>query len=183
MKYESIDLQNELTRIKQKKKYRILMRSTIGILLVVVASTVLIAIFVLPVLKIQGSSMNPGLNQGDIVVCSKYATLEQGDIIAFYYNNKILVKRIVAEAGDWVEITEDGMVYINEIEYKEPSINNKDNGNTNITYPYQVPDGSYFVLGDHRATSVDSRMKEIGCIHKENILGKFIIKIWNAEKS
>ena len=142
------------------------------------AIAVLVATLWLPVLQIYGSSMTPTLQDGEIIFSVKTADLEPGDIVAFYYNNKILVKRVICGPGDWVNIDEDGTVYVNEVRLKEPYLAEKALGDCNIELPYQVPDGKIFVMGDHRSTSVDSRNTAVGCVAQEQIVGKIIFRIW-----
>ena len=125
--------------------------------------------------------MTPSLNDGEIVVCIKTSNIKQGDIVAFYYNNKILIKRVIANPGDWFDIKEDGTVYINQNELKEDYIEEKAFGDCNIELPYQVPDGRYFLMGDHREVSIDSRHTSVGCISEEQIVGKLLFKVWPIE--
>lgn len=172
------DLRAELKREKYRRRYFSVFGSTISTLLVVAAAAILVATLWLPVLQIYGSSMTPTLEDGEIIFTVKTAEPEAGDIIAFYYNNKILVKRVIGEAGDWVNITEDGTVYVNEIRLNEPYVAEKAFGECDITFPYQVPDGKWFVLGDHRATSVDSRSSVVGCVAQEQIVGKILFRVW-----
>ena len=147
-------------------------------LVTVAAVAILVATLWLPVLQIYGNSMTPTLHNGDIVVSMKSSEFEQGDVVAFYYNNKILVKRVLAESGDWVDITEDGTIYVNGIMLEEPYLADKSFGDTNIELPYQVPDGKLFVVGDHRSTSVDSRNTAVGCVAQEQVVGKIAFRIW-----
>ena len=155
-------LEAELKREKYKRRYHSVLRSTIYTLITVAAIAVLVATLWLPVLQIYGSSMTPTLQDGEIIFSVKTADLEPGDIVAFYYNNKILVKRVICGPGDWVNIDEDGTVYVNEVRLKEPYLAEKALGDCNIELPYQVPDGKIFVMGDHRSTSVDSRNTAVG---------------------
>ena len=171
-------LEAELKREKYKRRYHSVLRSTIYILITVAAIAVLVATLWLPVLQIYGSSMTPTLQDGEIIFSVKTADLEPGDIVAFYYNNKILVKRVICGPGDWVNIDEDGTVYVNEVRLKEPYLAEKALGDCNIELPYQVPDGKIFVMGDHRSTSVDSRNTAVGCVAQEQIVGKIIFRIW-----
>ena len=171
-------LEAELKREKYKRRYHSVLRSTIYTLITVAAIAVLVATLWLPVLQIYGSSMTPTLQDGEIIFSVKTADLEPGDIVAFYYNNKILVKRVICGPGDWVNIDEDGTVYVNEVRLKEPYLAEKALGDCNIELPYQVPDGKIFVMGDHRSTSVDSRNTAVGCVAQEQIVGKIIVRIW-----
>ncbi len=176
------ELEEELNRQKYKFRYKKLLRSTIHILLVVVALSILISTLVFPVLKIYGESMESTLNSGDIVVCFKKSEYKHGDVVAFYYNNQVLVKRIVALSSDWVDIDNEGNLYINDKLIDEPYIESKSYGESDISYPYQVPEESYFVLGDKRENSVDSRNSLIGTITNEEIIGKIIFKVWPVEE-
>ena len=171
-------LEAELKREKYKRRYHSVLRSTIYTLITVAAIAVLVATLWLPVVQIYGSSMTPTLQDGEIIFSVKTADLEPGDIVAFYYNNKILVKRVICGPGDWVNIDEDGTVYVNEVRLKEPYLAEKALGDCNIELPYQVPDGKIFVMGDHRSTSVDSRNTAVGCVAQEQIVGKIIFRIW-----
>ncbi len=171
-------LESELRRERYKQRYLKVLRSTIYILIVVAAIAVLVATLWMPVLQIYGSSMTPTLTDGEIVVSVKGADFEYGDVIAFYYNNKILVKRCIAGPGDWVDIDEEGNVYVNDELLDEPYLVEKALGECDISLPYQVPDARYFVLGDHRSTSVDSRSTAVGCVSEEQIVGRIVFKVW-----
>lgn len=175
-------LETELKRVQYKQCYRSVLKSTVYTLITVAAVAVLVATLWLPVLQIYGSSMTPTLWDGEIVFSVKTTDMEQGDIIAFYYNNKILVKRVIAGPGDWVDITEDGTVYINGAQLEEPYLEEKAFGDADIEFPYQVPDGRIFVMGDHRATSVDSRHMAVGCVAEEQIVGKIVFRVWPVER-
>lgn len=171
-------LEAELKREKYQLRYRSILRSTIFTLITVAAVAILIATLLLPVLQIYGTSMTPTLHDKEIVISLKSSNHELGDIIAFYYNNKILVKRVICGAGDWIDIDKDGTVYVNGTEMNEPYLTEKALGDCNIELPYQVPDGKVFVMGDHRATSVDSRNTSIGCVSEEQIVGRIVFRIW-----
>lgn len=171
-------LEQELAREKYRRRYGRVLRSTVYTLITVAAVAVLVATLWLPVLQIYGSSMAPTLQDGDIVASLKRSEFEPGDVIAFYYNNKILVKRVIASAGQWVDIREDGTVYVDGQELNEPYLEEKAFGDCNINLPYQVPDERVFVMGDHRSVSVDSRNTEVGCVSQEQIVGKIVFRIW-----
>ena len=171
-------LETEIKRVRYKRQYRTVMKSTIYMLVTVAAVAILVATLWLPVLQIYGNSMTPTMQNGDIVFSLKSSGFTQGDVVAFYYNNKILVKRVIAGPADWVDITEDGTVYVNGELLDEPYITEKAYGDTNIELPYQVPDGKVFVMGDHRSTSVDSRNTAVGCVAEEQVVGKIIFRIW-----
>lgn len=174
-------LEEELNRIKYKKQYRSVFRSTIYTLMIVAAVAVLVSSLIFPVLNIHGSSMTPTLNDSDTVVCLKNAHYKEGDIIAFYYNNKILVKRVIAVAGEWVDIDKNGNVYVNGEKLEEPYVQDLALGECDIELPYQVPEGRVFVMGDHRSVSVDSRSTSVGCVSDEQIVGKLIFRVWPWE--
>lgn len=171
-------MEKELKRAKYNKQYWRVLRSTVYILVIVAAFAVLVATLWLPVLQIYGDSMTPALEEKDIVVSIKSQEYEPGDIIAFYYNNKILVKRVIAKSGQWVDIERDGTVYVDGKMLDEPYISGKALGDCNLKLPYQVPESRIFVMGDHRSTSIDSRNTAVGCIADEQIVGKIVFQIW-----
>lgn len=172
------ELETELKRIKYKNRYRSVLRSTVYTLLVIAAAAVLVATLWLPVLQIYGSSMTPTLQDGEIIFSVKTSAFGPGEIVAFYYNNKILVKRVICGPGEWIDIDEDGTVYVNDVRLDEPYLAEKALGDCNIDLPFQVPDGKYFVMGDHRSTSVDSRNTSVGCVSQEQIVGRIVFRIW-----
>ena len=171
-------LRQELDRVQYNKRYRGVIRSTIYVLLTVAAVAVLVATLLLPVLRIYGSSRTPSLSEGDVVVSVKGMNFSRGDVVSFYYNNKILVKRVIAFQGEWVNIDDQGNVYVGGTLLDEPYLTEKALGECDIQLPYQVPDGRIFVLGDHRSTSVDSRSTTVGCVFEEQIVGKIVYRVW-----
>ena len=171
-------LRKELDRVQYNRRYRSVIRSTVYALLTVAAVAVLVATLLLPVLRIYGSSMTPSLSEGDVVVSVKGMNFSRGDVVSFYYNNKILVKRVVAFQGEWVNIDDQGNVYVGGTLLDEPYLTEKALGECDIQLPYQVPDGRIFVLGDHRSTSVDSRSTTVGCVFEEQIVGKIVYRVW-----
>ena len=175
-------LEAELKYEKYKRSFAFSLRNTVFTLITVAAVAVLVAVLLMPVLQIYGSSMAPTLEEGEIVLSLKGNKFEIGDVMAFYYNNNILVKRVVAEAGDWVDITEDGTVYVNNVAIDEPYLIDKAYGETNIELPYQVPESRVFVLGDHRSVSIDSRNTAVGCVASEQIVGKIVFRVWPLSK-
>lgn len=171
-------LERELRRDRHRRSYRSTLLSTISALVIVAAIAVLVSMLALPVLQVVGESMTPSLWQGEIVVAPRGTSFQKGDVIAFYYNNKILVKRVIANAGEWVNIDVDGNVFINDVPLDEPYIEEKALGDCNIALPYQVPDGKIFVMGDHRATSSDSRNTAVGCVAQEQVVGRVVLRVW-----
>ena len=168
----------ELSREKFRRRYKKILRSTISTLIIVAAISVLVATLLLPILEIYGTSMNPNLHEGEIVVSIKSSKVKTGDIAAFYYNNRVLVKRIIGVPGDRIVIDEDGNVYVNNELLDEPYLTEKSAGNSDIEYPYTVPENSYFVLGDHRESSVDSRSTLVGCVEQDEIIGIIVFRVW-----
>ncbi len=164
--------------MKQQQRFIKTLRSTVATLIVVAASVVLLSSLLLPILRIYGSSMTPTLVNGDIVAAVRNGLYDRGDVIAFYYNNKILVKRIVGLPGEWIDIDENGNVSVNGQPLEETYLEEKAFGECDKELPYQVPDGRYFVLGDHRSISSDSRNSAIGCVSEEQIVGELIFRIW-----
>ncbi len=175
-------LKSELRRAKYKENYKKTLKSTIYILIVASACAVLVAILWMPVLQIYGTSMTPTLEEGEIVVSVKNSDFETGDLVAFYIGNKLLVKRCIAGPGDFVNIDKNGNVYVNEQLLVEPYVSKKALGECDIEMPYQVPDGRWFVIGDHRATSVDSRSSTVGCVAEEQVVGKIVFRVWPFSK-
>lgn len=171
-------LSNEIKRIKYIKEYRRMLSNTVSSLIVVAAVAVLISMLFLPVLRVTGTSMAPTFMNDELVICNKRGNFKSGDVVAFYFNNKILLKRVIGTAGDVIDIKEDGTVYLNGEVLDEPYINEKALGECDIKLPYQVPDNRIFVMGDHRSTSIDSRSTSVGCIADEYIIGKVILRIW-----
>ncbi|MBQ5590097.1 MAG: signal peptidase I [Clostridia bacterium] len=171
-------LKKELKRERYKRRYRRLLKSTVNALIVVAAVAALIATLFLPVLQIAGTSMEPGLTDGDIVVMVKSKNFETGDLCAFYYSNKILIKRVIATPGDYIWIDPDGTVYLNGEVLDEPYITQKALGECDVEFPYQVPENAYFMMGDQRQTSIDSRSSTIGSVQEEQIIGKILCKFW-----
>lgn len=174
-------LEQELGREKHRWKFRRLLRSTVYALITVAAAAVLVATLWMPVLQISGNSMSPTLMDGEVVVSLKGSSFEVGDIIAFYYDNKILVKRVIAGPGDWVDISEEGTVFVNDQELYEPYLVEKALGDCNITLPYQVPESRIFVMGDHRSVSLDSRNTALGCVATDQIVGRLVFRVWPRE--
>jgi signal peptidase I len=171
-------LEKELHREQYKYRYASVMRSTINTLIIVAAFAILVATLWMPVLQIYGNAMDPSLTEGQVVVCVKTADMEQGDLMAFYVGNHLLVKRVIAGPGDVVDITPSGTVYINGQELHEPYVSEKSRGECDVEYPYKVPAYSYFVMSDNRSNCVDSRASIVGCVTEEHIMGKVIFRIW-----
>lgn len=171
-------VEEERKRLKHKKEYKKVLRSTICSLLVVAAVAVLLATLFLPVLQVSGTSMEPTLEDGDIILLLKSGQFETGDLCGFYWQNKLLLKRIIGVPGDVINIDANGTVYVNNKAIAEPYLTKKALGKCDITLPYQVPENRYFVLGDHRTTSIDSRSSLIGCIEEDQIVGKVLLRVW-----
>ena len=168
----------ELARENYKRRFGRVLRSTLFTLVVVAAAAVLVATVWMPVLQIYGSSMTPTLNEGEIVVSVKGSDFEPGDLVAFYLGTKILVKRCIAGPGQWVDINENGDVFVDGELLDEPYLIEKALGECDQSFPYQVPESRFFCMGDHRATSVDSRHSAVGCVAEEQIVGKIVFRVW-----
>lgn len=175
-------IKKEIKREQYKARYYAVLRSTISVLIVVAAIAVLVATLWMPVLHIYGVSMSPTLNDGDIVVSVKSEDMQRGDLVAFYYGNKLLIKRCIAGPGEWVDIDDTGNVSVNGEYLVEPYISEKAFGECDLKLPYQIPDGRWFLMGDSRAVSIDSRSSVVGCIAQEQIVGKIIFRVWPFEK-
>lgn len=176
------ELRQELRRVKYNNKFAATLFNTVGTLVVVAAAAILVANLWLPILKVTGTSMSPTLQEGQVLMASKGHDFKTGDVIAFYYNNKILVKRVIAMPGDWVNISDDGIVYVNDIAIDEPYLKEKALGDCNIELPYQVPESKIFVMGDNRSVSLDSRNTAIGCVSEEQVVGRIAFAIWPLSK-
>lgn len=168
----------EAQREGGRSRYLWSLKTTVYAMVTVAAVAVLVAVLLLPVLRIYGTSMNPTLYEGDFVVSVKGGRMDTGDLVAFYYNNKILVKRVIGQAGQWVDIGEDGTVYVDNVKIDEPYLTEKALGECDIELPYQVPENRVFVMGDNRSVSVDSRSTTIGCVAEEQLVGRIVFRIW-----
>ncbi|MBR5272818.1 MAG: signal peptidase I [Clostridia bacterium] len=174
----SQEIQGELKRERNKMRYKKILKSTVYALIIVAAVAVLIATLVMPVLQISGTSMEPTLENGQIVALIKTNKLDRGDLCGFYYSNKILIKRVIGLPGDVIVIDAEGTVYVNNIVIDEPYLTEKMLGDCDLEFPYTVPEQSYFVLGDQRSNSVDSRNSVVGSIPFEDVMGKVVIRVW-----
>jgi signal peptidase I len=178
---ELSDIEREMSQERSRGKYHQALKGTAGTVIVVAALAVLIATLLLPVLRITGTSMQPGFQPGDILVVYKTNDFKQGDICSFYFNNKLILKRIIAMGGDTVEIDEEGHVSVNGVQLEEQEyISEYALGQCDIEFPFEVPVGTYFVLGDNRDNSVDSRVMNFGCIPTEEMVGKILARVWPA---
>lgn len=171
-------VKKERERLRKQKQNRKTALNVLGLLIVVAAISMIISTRFLPVLQVSGSSMEPTLQEGELLVFTKTDKIKSQDIIAFYYQNKILIKRVIGLPGDYIEINNDGRVMVNGQEMKEPYVADFSLGDCDIEFPYYVPKGKYFVLGDHRTISVDSRNSMIGCVSEEQIIGKAQLRLW-----
>lgn len=174
----STQLKSELAYENHRKRYGQTLRSTVYTLIVVAAVAILLATMWVPVFRIYGTSMTPTLTEGEIVVALKGSEFTRGDVVALWYNNKLLVKRIIAQPGEWVDIDADGNVFVDGQRLDEPYVTDKAFGDCNLNLPYQVGDERYFVMGDHRSTSQDSRNSAVGCIAEEQIIGRILFRVW-----
>jgi len=171
-------VETERKRYRRQKAYRKALRGTVYVLTIVAAVAVLIATLVLPVMQIEGKSMEPTLQNGDIVLLTKSTDFDRGELCGFTWNNKLLIKRVIGFSGDLIEIDTDGTVYVNSEAIDEPYVMDKTMGECDLEFPYQVPQEQYFVMGDLRETSIDSRSTLIGCIEKDQIVGKVAFRVW-----
>lgn len=171
-------LRTELKRVRYKNRFKRILKSTVYTLIVVAAIAVLIATLVLPVLQIAGTSMEPNLRDGDLVLLVKTKNMQRGDLCAFYYSNKILIKRVIGLPGDHIRIDGEGTVYVNDQPLEEPYLAEKALGECDLDFPYQVPENKFFLMGDQRATSIDSRSSVIGCVARDQLVGKLICRFW-----
>ena len=171
-------LEGEIKREKYKMRYKRILKSTIYALLVVAAVAILIATLVLPVVQIAGTSMEPTLSEGEIVVLFKTKHPDRGDLCAFSYSNKVLIKRVIGVPGDYIEIDDQGNVYVNGVLLEEPYVTDKALGECDVEFPFQVPENQFFLMGDQRETSIDSRSTVIGCVTSDQLVGTIFLRIW-----
>lgn len=179
MSFPSLEeIQQEMTRVKSQGRYHQALRSTVSTIVVVAALAVLVAALLLPVLRVIGTSMQPAFQPGDIIVAYKTDSFQPGDLCCFYYNNKLIVKRVIAMSGDKIEISEEGRVTVNDLLLDEPYVSEYDFGQCDLDFPFIVPDGTLFVMGDNRSIAVDSRSINFGCIGTDDMVGKIILRVW-----
>lgn len=174
-------LEAELDRENRKRRYRGELGKMAGVLIVLACVLALAADMMLPVLQVNGTSMEPTLRQGDVVISMRGADFTRGDMIAFYHSDKILVKRVIGLSGEWIDINSDGDVYIDGVLLQEPYLEEKSFGECNIELPCQVSKGKVFVMGDHRSVSEDSRSSRIDCVSQAQIIGKLKFRVWPFE--
>ena len=172
------EIRQEMTRVKSRGRYNQALRSTVSTIVVVAALAVLVAALLLPVLRVIGTSMQPAFQPGDIIVAYKTDSYQPGDLCCFYYNNKLIVRRVIAMGGDKVEISEDGRVTVNDLLLEEPYVLAYDFGQCDLDFPFTVPEGTLFLMGDNRSVSADSRSINFGCINTEEMTGKIILRVW-----
>ena len=171
-------VETERKRYRRRKAYNKALRGTIYVLTIVAAVAVLIATLIVPVLQIEGTSMEPALSNGDIVLLTKTTRFDRGELCGFTWNNKLLIKRVIGLPGDSIEIDDEGTIYINGKELEETYVEEKAFGECDLEFPFQVPADQYFVVGDMRESSIDSRNSLIGCVTKDQIVGKVFFRIW-----
>lgn len=176
-------LEQELHRVQYRERYKTVLKSTLALLVVAAAAAVLVVTLWMPVLRVCGNSMAPTLEDGEIVVLTKSHHFQTGDMMAFYFNNKILIKRVIAKSGDWVDIKENGTVYVNGKLLDEPYVYESAYGECDLTFPYQVPVDRVFVMGDHRSVSIDSRSSQMGCVAEEQVVGKLKVRVWPFQQA
>lgn len=174
-------VEKERKRYRRQKAYNKALGGTVYVLTIVAAVAVLIATLILPVLQIEGTSMEPTLVNGDIVLLTKSTKFDRGELCGFSWNNKLLIKRVIGVAGDWIEMDTDGTIYLNGERLDEPYAEQLAVGECDLEFPFQVPPEQYFVLGDMRESSIDSRNTLIGCVEKEQIVGKVFFRVWPLE--
>ena len=162
------EIQSERKRIRRGTYYRQAFRGTVSVLLVVAAIAVLITTLFLPILQISGDSMSPTMEHNEIVVLLKTKKFERGDLIGFYYQGKILLKRVIALPEDEVAIDADGNVYVNGELLDEPYVSSW----SDFEGEFSVPEDCYFFAGDNRYGSLDARYWARPYIHKDDIKGK-----------
>lgn len=172
------EISKERERLAGQSRYRRILKNTICSLIVVAAAAVLLATLFFPVLQVSGDSMEPTLWDKDIIFLIKTDRYETGDLVSFSWQNKLLIKRIIGVPGDLIDMDDNGQVYVNGKKLNEPYVDEPALGECDMTFPYQVPENRYFLLGDHRSVSIDSRSSAIGCIEKEQIIGKVFWRVW-----
>ena len=174
-------LRAELERMSRKRRGSVFGKILLILLLLILIAAA-VGIILLPGFVIYGSSMEPSLEEGDIVISWPFTEIDNGDLVAFRYGERVLVKRVIASGGDSVEIKDDGSVHRNGFTLYEPYATLSPDGSTDLEYPVTVPTGSYFVLGDNRGNSVDSRNSIIGFVNEDQVIGQISLQVWPLNK-
>lgn len=171
-------LRMELARVETRRNFRRMLLNIAGVLTVAAAVAALMATRIFVLIQVNGSSMSPTYEAGEVLFLCQTKEIEAGDVIGFYYGGNIFLKRVIGTPGDKIDIDQKGNVYVNDELLEEAYLAKKDLGKCELEFPYEVPDGMYFVLGDNRAVSLDSRIKSIGCVQSDQIVGRVVIRVW-----
>ena len=127
---------------------------------------------------VYGTSMAPSLVEGDLVLAIPKSLPVTGDLVSFNNGDRVLIKRAIGCPGDEISVSEDGRVTLNGIELNESYALFTEGDAGDVSYPLTVPEHFYFVMGDNRANSVDSRYSVLGMVSEQDINGRIFLRLW-----